>query len=185
MNENIYHDLFIKFSRNIGIYLDDENIALIKSIFKTRLLKKDTFFLQGGEKSSKIGFIINGTFRSYYIDKNGNDIKNFLTNILVWKSVFVIEPGAVKTNFFKTLANNSNDIISNPNSYYSNFYKHDIQYRGKQISADPKKAAEDIAHIISKKHLRSRYKIVVPFMYSMLTHFPDSIKKYFFKRALD
>lgn len=77
MNENIYHDLFIKFSRNIGIYLDEENIALLKSIFKPRLLKKDAFFLHGGEKSSEIGFVINGAFRSYYIDKNGNDITKY------------------------------------------------------------------------------------------------------------
>lgn len=54
-----------------------EGIALLRNIFKLKVLKKNMFFLQEGEKSTEIGFIIKGVFRSYYIDKIGNDITKY------------------------------------------------------------------------------------------------------------
>lgn len=138
-----------------------------------------------GSISGKFAQPINGVYcaSKFAVEALNDALRLELSSCNI--QVTVIEPGAIKTNFFKTLANNSNDVISNPNSYYSNFYKHDIQCRGKQNSADPKKAAEDIVRIISKEHLRSRYNIVVPFMHSMLTHFPDSLKEYLLRKALD
>jgi CRP-like cAMP-binding protein len=60
-----------------AISLDEENIALLRDIFKLKVLKKNVLFLQEGEKSTEIGFIIKGVFRSYYIDKIGSDITKY------------------------------------------------------------------------------------------------------------
>jgi NADP-dependent 3-hydroxy acid dehydrogenase YdfG len=90
----------------------------------------------------------------------------------------VIEPGPMKTNFFKTLESNSSDIMSNSKSCYSRFYESDARYRSKQNRTDSRKAAEDIADIILKKRLKARYKVAVPFAFNMITHLPDSLKEY-------
>lgn len=94
----------------------------------------------------------------------------------------VIEPGPIGTNFFKTLEGNSSGLMSNPDSCYSNFYESDAKYRNKQKLTDPKEAAKTIMGIIMKRRLNSRYKVAVPFAYSMITHFPDFLKEYFMKR---
>lgn len=77
MNKNVYDGLWMKLLKSKTISLDNENIALLQNIFKPKLLKKDTFFLQEGEKSTEIGLIVKGIFRSYYIDKTGNDITKY------------------------------------------------------------------------------------------------------------
>jgi len=77
MNENIYDDLWRNLLKSKVISLDEESIALLQNIFKPKLLKKDMFFLQEGEKSNEIGIIVKGLFRSYYIDKIGNYITKY------------------------------------------------------------------------------------------------------------
>lgn len=77
MSENVYDSLWINLLKSKGISLDEESIVLFRNIFKPKVLKKDMFFLQEGERSTEIGFIIKGVFRSYYIDKIGNDITKY------------------------------------------------------------------------------------------------------------
>lgn len=77
MKENDYYALKQNFIKNKLTFLDEESIDSFMSIFNIRLLKKDTFFLREGEKSTEIAFIIKGIFRSYYIDKMGNDITKY------------------------------------------------------------------------------------------------------------
>lgn len=78
MKENIiYSGLWMNLMRNKGIFLGEENIALLQNIFKPKIVKKDMYFLEEGEKSTEIGFITKGIFRSYYIDKIGNDITKY------------------------------------------------------------------------------------------------------------
>ena len=77
MNNNVYDHLWMRLFENNDIYLDKESISLLRSIFKPRILKKDMSFLEAGEKSTEIGFIVKGVFRSYYIDKMGNDITKY------------------------------------------------------------------------------------------------------------
>ncbi len=77
MNKSVYDILLTNFFKNNDISLDEKNISLLRDIFKLRILKKDTFFLQEGENSTEIGFIISGIFRSYYVDKIGNDITKY------------------------------------------------------------------------------------------------------------
>ena len=77
MNENIYDGLWMNLLKSKVISLDEESIALLQNILKPKLLKKDMFFLQECEKSNEIGIIVKGIFRSYYIDKIGNDITKY------------------------------------------------------------------------------------------------------------
>lgn len=77
MNENVYDSLWMNLLKSKAISLDEESIALLQNIFKPKVLKKDMFFLQEGEKSTEIGFVIKGVFRSYYIDRKGNDITKY------------------------------------------------------------------------------------------------------------
>ncbi|WP_241428121.1 hypothetical protein [Clostridium sp. DJ247] len=65
---------------------------------------------------------------------------------------------------------------------YFSFYESDARYRNKQNLADSKEVAKAISDIILKRRLNSRYKVAVPFTYSMITHFPDSLKEYFLKK---
>lgn len=77
MNENTYKDLLINLLESKEISLDKESITSLQNIFKPKLLKKDMFFLQEGEESNEIGIIVKGIFRSYYIDKTGNDVTKY------------------------------------------------------------------------------------------------------------
>lgn len=77
MNESVNNVLWVKLLKSNGIFLDEENVALLRKISKIKMLKKDMLFLQEGEKSTEIGFIIKGVFRSYYIDKSGNDVTKY------------------------------------------------------------------------------------------------------------
>ncbi|AQS06255.1 hypothetical protein [Clostridium beijerinckii] len=54
MSKNVYDDLWIDILKNNEISLSEKSITLLKKIFKSKLLKKDTFFLQEGEKSTEI-----------------------------------------------------------------------------------------------------------------------------------
>ncbi len=77
MNRNVYNSLWLNVLKTNVISLDEESFALLRNIFKPKILKKDMFFLQEGEKSTEIRFIIKGVFRSYYVDKTGNDITKY------------------------------------------------------------------------------------------------------------
>ena len=77
MSKNVYDDLWINILKNNEIFLSEKNITLLKNIFKPKLLRKDTFFLQEGEKSTEIGVVVKGVFRSYYIDKAGKDTTKY------------------------------------------------------------------------------------------------------------
>lgn len=77
MNKNVYDGLWMNLLKSKNISLDEGSIALLQNILKPKVLKKDMFFLQEGEESTEIGFIIKGVFRSYYIDKAGNDITKY------------------------------------------------------------------------------------------------------------
>lgn len=63
--------------KNKGFVLDDNNITLLDSVFKEKEIKKNEFFLKQGDKSTEVAFIRKGVFRSFYIDKKGNDITKY------------------------------------------------------------------------------------------------------------
>ncbi|MCB2358712.1 SDR family oxidoreductase [Clostridium estertheticum] len=135
-----------------------------------------------GSISGKFVQPINGAYcaSKYAVEALSDALRLELNSYNI--QVTVIEPGPIKTNFFKTLVNNSSDLMSNPNSCYFRFYESDARNRKKQKLANPKQAAKTISDIILKKRLNSRYKVAVPFSYSMITHFPDSLKEYLMKK---
>ena len=77
MNEDVYHGLWRNLLKSNGISLDEKSIASLRNIFKPKVLKNNMFFLQEGERSTQIGFISKGIFRSFYIDKIGDDITKY------------------------------------------------------------------------------------------------------------
>lgn len=91
--------------------------------------------------------------------------------------VSLLEPGAMDTDFFKTLSKNSDQRMENDKSPYSSFYQSDLNFRKNQKRADVRKAAEDIYKILNKKKLKARYKIALPFVYFVLIALPDGLKE--------
>ena len=89
----------------------------------------------------------------------------------------VIEPGPIKTNFFNTLARNSDQLMSNPDSAYVCFYKSDGKQRNSQKKTEVEDAAREIGYIIEKSKLKTRYKVVVPLKYRLVAILPDSIRE--------
>ncbi|AAK81268.1 CRP-like cAMP-binding protein [Clostridium acetobutylicum] len=80
MSNNTYDNLWWNILKSNSISLDEKNLSLLKDVFSTRLLKKNSLFLKQGDNSIKVAFIVKGVFRSYYIDRLGNDItKHFHT----------------------------------------------------------------------------------------------------------
>lgn len=74
-NEEVnYEDIFSKAREEL---LDDDCLADLKNIFVHRMIKKDMYFLHEGDKSTEMGFVKKGLFRSYYLDNHGNDITKY------------------------------------------------------------------------------------------------------------
>lgn len=91
--------------------------------------------------------------------------------------VTVLEPGAMDTDFFKTLSKNSDQKMKNEMSPYSSFYQSDLNFRKNQGRADVRKASKDICKILEKKRLKARYKIALPLIYTVLIMLPDRVRE--------
>lgn len=96
--------------------------------------------------------------------------------------VCVIEPGAMDTNFFRTLALNSDEKMRDSNSPYSKVYERDFSFRGRQSKSDVRKCAEKLANIVEKKKLKVRYTIGVAYIYRVFIKMPDRIKEWGIRR---
>lgn len=155
---------------------------MIQAVVPEMRMKQSGKIINIGSISGKFVQPINGAYcaSKYAVEALSDALRLELHDYNI--QVTVIEPGPVKTNFFKTLVHNSSDLISNPDSCYSHFYESDARNRSKQELTDPTEAAKAISDIILKKQLNSRYKVAVPFTYSMITYFPDSLKEYFMKK---
>jgi len=71
--DRLWNELLVKYR----VSLDAANLDILMSIFHQRTMKKNNFFIREGEKSTEIGFIIKGVFRSFYIDEQGNEITKY------------------------------------------------------------------------------------------------------------
>ncbi|WP_459476890.1 SDR family oxidoreductase [Clostridium saccharoperbutylacetonicum] len=157
-------------------------INMIQAVIPEMRKRNSGKIINVGSISGKFAQPINGIYcaSKYAVEALSDSLRLELCNNNIQTTV--IEPGPIKTNFFKTLVNNSKDVLTNQKSYYSRFYESDSKYRDKQKLTDPKVAAKAISDIILKKRLNSRYKVAVPFLYSMITHFPDSLKEYIMRK---
>ncbi len=135
-----------------------------------------------GSISGKFVQPINGAYcaSKYAVEAISDALRLELHNNNIQATV--IEPGPIKTNFFKTMANNSNNLMTNQDSYYSTFYEADAKYRNDQNLTNLKEAAKTIVNIISKRRLKPRYKVAVPLAYNIAIHFPDFVREYFMKK---
>lgn len=157
-------------------------VNMIQAVIPEMRKKKYGKIINIGSISGKFVQAINGVYcaSKFAVEALSDALRLELHSYNIQSTV--IEPGPMKTNFFKTLADNSNNLMSNPSSCYSRFYKSDAKYRSKQKQADPKEAAKAITDIILKRRLNSRYKVAVPFTYSIVTYLPDCIKEYLMKK---
>ena len=88
------------------ISLDEKNISLLQNIFKQRDIKKNEFFLKEGDESCEVGLVINGAFRSFYIDRKGNDItKYFYTEGFTLFSYFAYLTKKVSSYYIQAIEN--------------------------------------------------------------------------------
>lgn len=91
--------------------------------------------------------------------------------------VSVLEPGAMDTNFFKTLSINSDERMNNGASPYFSLYQKDLYFRSRQERAAIEKSVKSVCKIIEKKNLRTRYTISLPIIYKILIRLPDRIRE--------
>lgn len=96
--------------------------------------------------------------------------------------VCVIEPGAMETDFFKTLARNSDATFRNTDSPYHKLYDQNITFQTKQARADITACATRLANILEKRRLKTRYTIGVSLIYKLFIHMPDNMKEFIIRR---
>ncbi|MGN0280495.1 MAG: SDR family oxidoreductase [Lachnospiraceae bacterium] len=96
--------------------------------------------------------------------------------------VCVIEPGAMDTNFFRTLALNSDEKMKDRKSPYSKVYERDLSFRSRQSKSDVKKCAAKLVNIVERKKLKVRYTIGVACIYRVFIKMPDGIKEWGIRR---
>lgn len=156
-------------------------INMIQAVIPEMRKKRSGKIINIGSISGKFVQPINGAYcaSKFAVEALSDTLRLELMDYNIQATV--IEPGPVNTNFFKTLDDNSSNLISNPNSCYSRFYEADGKYRKKQKQANSKETAKIISNIILKEQINSRYKVAVPFTYSLITYFPDFLKEFFMK----
>lgn len=59
------------------IKFNAEQTELIVNNVVVKEYAPSSFFIESGEKSNKIGFVISGVFRYYFIDNKGNEISSY------------------------------------------------------------------------------------------------------------
>jgi hypothetical protein len=72
MTEEIAHQQLIDYIKD-KISITPEQEALIKSRFHLQKLKRKEFFLREGDECYSQGFIVEGTFRVFYIDQKASE----------------------------------------------------------------------------------------------------------------
>ena len=153
-------------------------INMIQAVVPEMRKKGSGKIINIGSISGKFVQPINGAYcaSKYAVEELSDGLRLELHNYNIQSTV--IELGPTKTNFFKTMADNSKELMSNTNSFYSNFYESDERYRDRQNLTSSKEVAKAIADIILKKRIKSRYKVAVPFSYNMAAHLPDFLREY-------
>ncbi|MFT8710290.1 MAG: Crp/Fnr family transcriptional regulator [Sporolactobacillus sp.] len=71
------NDAYMQWPKSWARTLDPATITNLHEIFRPQVFKKDAFFLQSGDPSTKIGVILSGAFRSFTTDKEGNEVTKY------------------------------------------------------------------------------------------------------------
>ncbi len=96
--------------------------------------------------------------------------------------ICVIEPGAMDTDFFGTLARNSDGKMKDPDSCYRKIYERDLNFRSRQAKSDVQICAKRLLQINEDKKLKVRYTIGVSWIYRVFTIMPDGLKEWAVRR---
>ena len=96
--------------------------------------------------------------------------------------ICVIEPGAMDTDFFGTLARNSDEKMKDPDSCYRKIYERDLNFRSRQAKSDVQICAKRLLQINEDKKLKVRYTIGVSWIYRVFTIMPDGLKEWAVRR---
>lgn len=96
--------------------------------------------------------------------------------------ICVIEPGAMDTNFFKTLSENSDEKMNNSLSEYRKIYERDLKFRKKQSKSDVAVCAGRLVRIDRCKKLKMRYAIGVSPIFRLFPKLPDGVKEWMIRR---
>lgn len=159
---------------NVNVYGMIRMIKIVAPYMRTNHYGR---IINIGSISGKITSIVNGGYcaSKHAVEAISEAARYELKDFGI--EVSVLEPGAMDTEFFNTLSKNSDSRMKNCQSIYNSFYQRDLNYRKRQKRADVKKSVDSICRIINKKRLKARYKISVPFYFSILCHLPDAIKE--------
>lgn len=88
------------------VNVTDEELKVIDEITETENVKANEFILKQGEIANKIGFLVQGSVRTYYTDTNGNDKTVGFT--------FDGEPLAVIDSFFNHVPSSITSVAIEP-----------------------------------------------------------------------
>jgi len=152
-------------------------IRMIQAVVPYMRKQNSGKIINVGSISGKLTGFVNGGYcaSKHAVEAISDAARLELQNFGI--QVSLLEPGAMDTDFFKTLSKNSDLRMKNNNSPYSSLYQNDLNYRKKQKRADVGKAIEDIYKIVKKKKLKARYKVALPRIYSLLIVLPDGIRE--------
>lgn len=124
-NKQVYD--FMKKSIQALSDIPEELIECLFSICKPVQYKKGQFFLMAGDVPENVGFNLNGIFRLYYDDENGNDLtKGFST-----AGKFVISYSALaqrRPSFFHIEALVDTDVLQFNFSQWMQMVEEDIRW---------------------------------------------------------
>ncbi len=60
-----------------GMQIPEETISVVISFSRFKVYSKGEMIARTGDKADSAGFVISGVIRSYYVDKEGNDITQY------------------------------------------------------------------------------------------------------------
>lgn len=89
----------IDYFKQIFPSLTEEDIKAILVITKVEVIEKDHFFIKAGEYKPKIGIVIKGIIRGYYITASGQELTPFFwdENLITgsWETLYLKQPSAL------------------------------------------------------------------------------------------
>jgi CRP-like cAMP-binding protein len=126
MNNIQAHDLLAKSMRAL-LDIPDELVDSLYGICKMMHIKKGQLFLRAGDVSEYVGFNLNGIFRLYYVDDDGNDLTKGFSTV----GKFVISYSALvqhRPSYFSIEAVVDTDILRFKYSHWMQLIEQDIKW---------------------------------------------------------
>ena len=158
-------------------------VRMMKAVLPIMRKQKSGRIINIGSVSGRMTARINGGYCStkYAVEAITEAARYELAGFGI--EICLIEPGAMDTEFFSTLAENSSEIMKDSTSPYAPLYVRDIIFRKSQSKKKAEKCAEALAGILKKRKLKMRYMIGVPLIYRLFIGLPDSVREWYMRRV--